>query len=166
MSLLEKLTKKINPKEQIKKQMLARLPHVKEDLNLMLDDLFLQVAEQKKMNPFELILIIHKTKTPEHGTLAIGSFFSANKKEVGKINAGALIQDLFLKQISVLPETLKGVVFEELGTQNVYNVVLKALKGKRLLIRYDKNDEFEFVEVTKTANNIIDVNEFIDTFEF
>jgi hypothetical protein len=161
MSLLKRLKAKVNPKARIKAEFMKRLPHIKDDLYLMLDDLFMQVAEQNKCNPFELVLILHKKDK-----LAIGSFFSANQKEVSKIDAGALIQELFMRQLSVIPEALREAVFSELGTNNVSSMILKALKGKRLLIRYDENDEFSFVEVTKSGSETIDINDFLNTLDF
>jgi hypothetical protein len=161
MSLLNKLKAKVNPKAKIKAEFKKRLPQIKDDLNLMLDDLFMQVAEQNQSNPFELALILHKKES-----MAVGSFFSAEQKEIAKIDAGALIQELFMRQLSVIPEMFKEAVLSELGTENVSPMILKALKGKRLLIRYDENEEFCFVEVTKNGNKTIDLNEFLNTFEF
>lgn len=161
MSLLKRLKAKVNPKEKIKEEFLSRLPQIKDDLDLMLDDLFMQVAEQNEANPFELVLILHKKEK-----VAMGSFFSEDKKELGNIDAGALIQDLFFRQMSVIPEVFREAVLSELGTENVNPMVLKALKGKRLLIRYDDNEDFSFVEVTKQGSKVIDLNEFLDTFEF
>lgn len=161
MKLLEKLKAKVNPKEQIKAEFKKQLPTIKKDLDLMLDDLFMQVAEANESNPFELILILHKKKE-----IAVGSFFTGDKKEVGTINAGELIQELFLRQMSIIPEVFREAVLSELGTEKITPIILESLRGKRLVIRYDENEEFSFVEVTKKSSKIIDVKEFLDTFEF
>ena len=128
MSFLNKL----NPKAQFKKLFFKRLPQIREDLSMMLDCLFLEVADKNECNPFETTLVLLKMKNQ-----AVGKFFS-NKKEVGAFDAGALIQDLFKKQLETMPEIVKGYVLDELGTEDTTKMVLKAVKSRRLLIHYGK----------------------------
>lgn len=156
MSFLDKL----NPKAQFKKLFFKRLPQIREDLSMMLDCLFLEVADKNECNPFETTLVLLKMKNQ-----AVGKFFS-NKKEVGAFDAGALIQDLFKKQLETMPEIVKGYVLDELGTEDTTKMVLKALKSRRLLIHYGEDDEFVFVEVTKKGKKVIDLDDFFNTFEF
>jgi hypothetical protein len=157
MSFLDQL----NPKAQFKKLFFKRLPQIREDLSMMLDSLFLEVADKNEGNPFETTLILLKMKNQ-----AVGKFFDGNKKEVGAFDAGALIQDLFKKQLETMPEIVKGYVLDELGTEDTTKMVLKALKNRRLLIHYDSDDEFVFVEVTKKERKVIDLDDFFNTFEF
>ncbi|MBL4861456.1 MAG: hypothetical protein JKY09_00350 [Crocinitomicaceae bacterium] len=156
MSLLERL----NPKSQFKKLFFKRLPQIREDLSMMLDRLFLEVADKNECNPFETTLVLFKMKN-----YAVGKFFS-NKKEVGAFDAGGLIQELFKKQLETMPEIVKDYVLDELGTADTTKMVLKALKNRRLLIHYGEDDEFVFVEVTKKGSKVIDLNDFFNTFEF
>jgi hypothetical protein len=156
MSFLDKL----NPKAQFKKQFFKRLPQIREDLSMMLDSLFLEVADKNECNPFETTLVLLKMKNQ-----AVGKFFS-NKKEVGAFDAGALIQELFKKQLETMPEIVKGYVLDELGTEDTTRMVLKALKNRRLLIHYGEDDEFVFVEITKKGQKVIDLDDFFNTFEF
>jgi hypothetical protein len=156
MSILDRL----NPKAQFKKLFFKRLPQIREDLSMMLDGLFMEVADKNECNPFETTLVLLKMKNQ-----AVGKFFSHNK-EVGAFDAGALIQELFKKQLETMPEIVKGYVLDELGTEDTTKMVLKALKNKRLLIHYGEDDEFVFVEVTKKGQKVIDLDDFFNTFEF
>jgi len=127
---------------------------------MMLDGLFLEVADKNECNPFETTLVLLKLKNQ-----AVGKFFS-NNKEVGAFDAGDLSQEIFKKQLETMPEIVKGYVLDELGTEDTTKMVLKALKNRRLLIHYGEDDEFVFVEVTKKGQKVIDLDDFFNTFEF
>ncbi|WP_052595746.1 hypothetical protein [Aureispira sp. CCB-QB1] len=157
MSILDQL----NPKAQFKKLFFKRLPQIREDLSMMLDALFLEMADKHQCNPFEMTLLLLKMKQQ-----AVGKFFDGNKNEIGAFDAGALIQELFIKQLATMPEMIKGYVLDELGTEDTTKMVLKALKSRRLLIHYGEDDEFVFVEVTKKGNKVIDLDDFFNTFDF
>ncbi|WP_052596250.1 hypothetical protein [Aureispira sp. CCB-QB1] len=157
MSIFDKL----DPKAQFKKLFFKRLPQIREDLSMMLDSLFLETADKHQCNPFETSLVLLRMQNK-----AVGKFFDHHKKEVGAFDAGALIQELFKKQLETMPEIVKGYVLDELGTEDTTKMILKALKNRRLLIHYGEGDEFVFVEVTKKGNKVIDLDEFFNTFEF
>lgn len=157
MSILDQL----NPKEQFKKYFFKRLPQIRADLSMMLDSLFLEMADKEKANPYEMRLLLLKQQQK-----AVGKFFDTNKKEIGAFDAGALIQELFVKQLDSMPSLIKGYVIQELGTEDTTKVLLKALKNRRLLIHYGQDDEFVFVEVTKKESKVIDLDDFFNTFEF
>jgi len=159
--MLENLINKLNPKEQFKKEFFKRLPQIKDDLSIRLDDLFLEAAEKHKTNPFELSLVLLKRNNE-----ALGIFFNAQKQEITRFDAAGLIQEQFLKQLSVVPDFLKGQILEELGTEDTTEMVVKALKGRRLLIQYGEDDDFIFTEMTKKGNQIIDLDDFFNNFEF
>jgi hypothetical protein len=148
-------------KKEFKKLFFKRLPQIREDLSIMLDSLFLDAADKHKTNPFETTLVLLKVQK-----LAVGKFFDSNKKEIGAFDAGALIQELFKKQLETMPEMIKGYVLEELGTEDTTKMVLKALRNRRLLIRYGSDDEFVFIEATKKGQKTINLDDFFSTFEF
>lgn len=151
----------LNQEAPIKKFIKRQLPKFKHDLSCMLDDLFLQVADSKEQNPFELLLILSRKEDK-----ALGSFYDAQKTCLGRIDAGAIIEDLFLKQLAMVPTAFKETIMADFGTESASQTVVEALKNKRLLIYYDKQDELVFIEMTKTGKRLIDIDEFIQSFEF
>lgn len=161
MSILEKLNPKNQAKKQFKQLFFKRLPQIREDLSLMLDSMFLDMADQNKTNPFTIKLLLLR-----RGKEAIGVFFNEKGKEIGAFDAAALIQSLFKTQLDSMPEMIKGYVLDELGTEDTTKMVVKALTKRRLLIHYDENEQFAFVEVTKKDKKVIDLDEFFNTFDF
>jgi hypothetical protein len=127
----------------------------------MMDDLFLQAADQCEENPFELILILSKQKEQ-----AIATVFNRQKEALISMNAGELLKNKFLEQLGAVPAALKSIILDKIEGQDIATNIVDALRGKRILIHYGKNEEFVFVEVTKQGKKIIDINEFLDNFEF
>lgn len=127
----------------------------------MIDDLFLEIADACEANPFELVLILSKRQEQ-----AVGSIFNREKSCLIEMDAGALLKDLFLRQLQVVPEGIKGLVESKLEGRDVAAIVAKALKGRRLLIHYGSDDELIVIEVTKNKKKRIDLDEFFDTLEF
>lgn len=82
------------------------------------------------------------------------------------MDAGALLAAKFYEQLEVLPATVKGLVIDKLEGQEVTQIIAKALTGKRLFIHYGENEELLFFEVSKKGKKQIDVDEFLNTFEF
>lgn len=158
---MKSILEKLNPKAQFKKYFLKRLPQLKEELSLMLDDLFLQQAARIEGNPFELSLVLLKKKNQ-----VLGMFFNKDKKNVGQFDAGALIQSLFQQQLANSPEFIQAHVLEEFGTSDSMPMLLKSLAARRLLIYYGEHDAFSIIEVTKKGQKTIDLDTFFTTLEF
>lgn len=155
------LSNLLSPEVQVQKILKRQLPQIKKDLSVIIDDLLLQAADQCQANPFELVLIISKQQNK-----AIASVFNRQKESLISMDIGALLKEKFFEQLSVVPAVIKDLVLEKLEGQDVTEVIVKALRGKRLLIHYDKQDELVFVEVTKDSKKVIDLDEFFNTFEF
>lgn len=159
--MLEKLMGSLDPKAHFKKMFFDRLPAIKEDLNVLLDDLFSQAAEYSKVSPFSLSLVLVK-----NGDKADGIFFNEDKQMLSTIDAGQLIQDNFLKQLSVFPEEAVQFAMGELGGDDAKSIVANALKKRKLLIQYGENDDYVYTEITREGTQVIDLDEFFNDFEF
>lgn len=151
----------LSPEVQLKKYWKRQRPKLKDDLSAMMDDLFLQAADQCEENPFELILILSKQKGQ-----AIATVYNRQKSALISMDAGQLLQSKFLEHLDMVPTALKNIILEKLEGQDIASNIVEVLKGKRILIHYDKNEAFVFVEVTKQGKKIIDINTFLDNFEF
>jgi len=150
----------LSPEAQFKKMFKKRLPHLKGELCAVIESLLLQVADNTESNPFELVLILSKSKD-----LALGRVFNAEKKCLEKMDAGKIIKDLLSNTLNSFPEIVKDFALEKLEGEDVEQMIVESLQGRSLLIHYGENEELIFAEVTKKGKELLDVDEFISTLE-
>lgn len=126
-----------------------------------MESLLLQVADEKELNPFELVLIISRQKTQ-----VLARIFDQNKTLQAQLDAGKIIQDLFFSQLALFPEQAKDFVIKDLGGDKLQTFLLDALKEKSFLIHYGTNDKLQTVEITKTSKKIVNIDELLKQFKF
>lgn len=145
----------LNPERYLKKFIQSRIPQLRVDLNKMIEELLENIADREECNPFELALILSK-----RDKLALGRVVDAQKKTLQEMDAGAIIQDLFLRQIAGLPDYVKEMVVEKLGDEDVNGMVADALTNCSLIIKYDEDCELMFIEVTQEGAEVLDLDNF------
>lgn len=149
MSLINQLVKK-------------QLPQAKESMEEILDQLFLNVAEAKKVNPFELFLVISNQKDQ-----ILGKVYNPKKKALAAIDVGELVEDM-LEQLQDVPAFLKEYIDDFLETSNISVTQLFAqeLGNKRLVAKYNKDSELILIEIDGKNKKIVDLTTIIDKLDF
>ena len=151
----------LNPKKQLKRLFKKQLPKLKKDLFAIIDDLILQVADQNEANPYELILVLSKDKNK-----AIARVFTQDNVLMAQTDAGEIMRNLLLQQLTVLPSFLKDYIFEQLAGEDVAQIMVDALEYSTLLIHYTDNEKLVFVEIRQGEQNILDLDDFFNNLEF
>ena len=151
----------LSPERYFKRFMKSRIPQLRADLSKMIEALLLNIADEEECNPFELALILSK-----RDNLALGRVVNAERKILREMDAGAIIQDLFLRQIAALPEAIKEMVVAKLGDEDVNVMTTNSLTNRSLVIKYNQDYELMFVEVTKEGSKILDLDKFFNNLKF
>ena len=120
----------------------SQVPKLQEDLNIILEDILNEIANERELNPFELNLTLSKKDTK-----AIGQVFDKEQNCLHQLDAGALIEDLFKKQLDMIPEFFKKKILARLGGENVNEMVLDMLKEESILVRFNKSYLLEYFQV-------------------
>lgn len=139
----------------------TQIPTLKKDLNLTIENILNDVANEEELNPFELSLTLSKEDEK-----AIGKVFDEELQCIHQLDAGLLIEELFKKQLEVIPAMFKDWVLEKLGGENVNDMVLDLLKEESILIRYDKTYKLEYLKINAGNIHPIDMDDFFNNLEF
>jgi hypothetical protein len=139
----------------------SQVPKLQEDLNIILEDILNEVANEKELNPFELTLTLSKKDER-----AIGQVYNKDQSCLHQLDAGALIEDLFKKQLSLIPEFFKKKILAKLGGENVNEMVLGMLKEESILVRFNRAYLLEYFQVNVEGVHPISMDDFFDNLEF
>lgn len=139
----------------------SQVPNLQKDLNIILEDILNDVANEQELTPFELSLTLLKKDSK-----AIGQVFDKEQNCLHQLDAGALIEDLFKKQLDMIPEFFKKKILGRLGGDNVNDMVLGMLKEESILVRFNKAYLLEYFQVNIEGIHPINMDEFFDNLEF
>lgn len=150
MTLQERIKAKLDPKKAAKKEVIKfvkkKLPSIKEGMEDFFDNLFLEVAEENKENPFELLLVISNNNKENK---LLGTVYNKKKKNFGSIDVGELAETVVNGQMEVIPVTMKALINEGLAELNlsVSSLLSEEVGEKQLIAKYNKESELIFVEI-------------------
>lgn len=155
MSLKEKLKEKFSTESQFKAQLIKfaqpKIPRAIESLEEFLDNLFLQIAESNKENPFGLFLVVSVKKVAQDDQVLVGEVYNAEKKKLAAVNVGEIIEEMVLSQKEKLPipAFIKTAVDESLESLDVSipQLMVNELGTKRLVVKYNKNSDLIYIEM-------------------
>ena len=151
----------LSPDMYIKVLLKQQLPKLRDDLETMIENLFTQVADEKELNPFELILTLSCKDN-----LSIARIFDGAKVNHAQLDAGQLIKDVFKQQLGQFPESAQDYILNELGGNNIEQLLSNFLKAKTILIHYGEKGELQAVQITKTDKKHINLDEIFHNFNF
>lgn len=152
----------LNPKKMAKKWLKSKIPQLKKDFEAIIESMLMQVAEAHQKNPYELVLIISVME----GKATARVFEADGKTLIDKMDIGAMVEAIFQQQLQVVPEQLQDLAKEQIGEQKIEDVVISNLKDRSIIIHYNEDDNFVFVQVTKTGTENIDLDIFFNSLEF
>lgn len=167
MSVVERLKSKFSPevqaKAQIKKFIKAKIPHLRDGMEEMLDSLFLQVAEREQENPFDLFLMISVKEE-----LVLGQMFNPKKKKLSTIDVGALIDSVMETHLDALPNALLDYINNGLANLNLNatQLLIQELGTTRLIAKYNPDSELIFIEMNGKDKRIVDLDKIINNLGF
>jgi hypothetical protein len=128
---------------------------IRRDLENVIEQIFVAVADANELGPFDLILRISA-----QGEKALGEVFTSKKKLLYDFDAGAEIQKLFDLQLQRVPEIAKKAVVKRMGNQTVGGQISKALEAGAILIRYNNDCEMKYYRQLDKKLKLIDIEDF------
>lgn len=136
---------------------------IRKDLNKMIENIFEEIAEEKECNPFEMRLCLSNI-----GGVAVAEMYDAGSNQLGKMDGGALIEDLFKKNLKFIPEKHHKTVFDKLGGdgKDIKGMVAEMLEDESLLIRYDEDFKLVYFKVNEEGMHPIDMDYFFENMNF
>lgn len=128
---------------------------IRTDLENVIEQIFVAVADANELGPFDLILRISA-----QGEKALGEVLTSKKKILYDFDAGNEIQKLFDLQLQRVPEIAKKAVIKRMGNQTVGGQISKALEAGAILIRYNKDFEMKYYRQLDKKLKLIDIEDF------
>lgn len=113
-----------------------QLPTFEKNLNLNIEQLFTEIAEQEELNPFELSLFLAKVQDK-----AIARIDQPNKKGLRQIDMATWLQDTMEQQLALMPALVQNLVREQIQGQQIEPILLDYLSQNSLLLCYNEDLE-------------------------
>jgi hypothetical protein len=135
---------------------------LKKDLENVLEQVIGQVADAKELNPYDLVLRLSAQEN-----LAIAEVLTKKKALLHDFDAGDMLEELLAKQLDVLPAVISSQVKKRLGNTKIRDEVRDSLKDNgAILVRYDKNFQFQYFQQQATKMKRIDIDSFFANISF
>ena len=135
--------------------------YAKKDVNLMIENIFDEIANKHQKNPFKLSLTLSKVDE-----IAIGEMFDENDEKLEQIDAGALIENLFKQQLQVIPQKFHAAILKQLGGDDPNKIVVDLLQDESMVISYDEKFKLVYFKVNESGLHPIDVDYFFENMKF
>ena len=147
-------------KQIIKQHLTSQAPQVESNLLDQCTAVLEDVSKKHKLITYDLCLLF---KVQDE--LLVGQIITQKAEVLEAFDAGALFTAMLQEQLQVIPEQLHEEILEQLGGEQLEQLLIKLFKKDYLLIRYNKEQSLELQHITATSSKKVNIQSFIEKLE-